>query len=138
MLFRSERFFHRLPAAQDVTFAGALARDRLPALFAHADALAWPGIGEAYGLAYLEAQASGLPVIGFRERGVVDVTIDRETALLSETGDVKGLAASIQLLASDASLLKAMGQRARAFVAQERSLAAAGERLKSLLEGLRR
>lgn len=132
-----ERYFDGLPKTQVITFAGAVSRERLPALLAHADALAWPGIGEAYGLAYLEAQAAGLPVLGFRERGVIDVTIDGETALLSDTGDVKELAASVERLAADASLRKQMGQRARSFVAQERSLSAAGARLKTLLEALR-
>lgn len=132
-----EGLFHGLPRTQQITFLGAVERARMPGLLANADVLAWPGIGEAYGLAYLEAQAAGLPAIAFRERGVVDVTVDGETSLLSKTGDIAGLAAAIETLASDFALRASMSERARAFVAQERSLAAASERLRTLLAEVR-
>ena len=34
------------------------------------DIFVWPGLGEAYGLVYLEAQAAGLPVVAFASGGV--------------------------------------------------------------------
>jgi glycosyltransferase involved in cell wall biosynthesis len=132
-----EGYFHGLPKNQDVTFLGAVARERLPQLLANADVLAWPGIGEAYGLAYLEAQAAGLGVVAFRERGVVDVTADGATALLSASGDMAALAGSIERLAKDAKLRSTLSGNARAFVAQERSLAAASARLRLMLAELR-
>ena len=128
-----EDYFHGLPKGQTVTFLGAVTRERLPQLLANADVLAWPGIGEAYGLSYLEAQAAGLPVIAFRERGVVDVTADGRTALLSDSGDIAALAASIERLAHDVRLRTTLSENARAFVVQERSLAAASVRLRALL-----
>lgn len=133
-----EGFFHGLPRTQSVAFLGAVDRTRLPNLLANADVLAWPGIGEAYGLAYLEAQAAGLPVVAFRERGVVDVTADGHTALLSDAGDAAGLAAAIEQLARDTTLRQTMSEKARAFVAQERSLGAASERLRLLISEIRR
>ena len=56
---------------------GRLARARdeaeLPALLAAMDLLVWSGLNEAYGMAFLEAQAAGLPVVacarGRRARG---------------------------------------------------------------------
>jgi glycosyltransferase involved in cell wall biosynthesis len=128
-----EGYFHGLPKSQSVTFLGAVTRERLPQLLANADVLAWPGIGEAYGLSYLEAQAAGLPAIAFRERGVVDVTADGRTALLSDSGDIAALAASIERLAHDVGLRTTLSENARAFVAQERSLASASVRLRALL-----
>ena len=41
---------------------------------------AWPGFGEAYGLAYLEAQAAGLPVVAQDIDGVPGVVRNGETA----------------------------------------------------------
>lgn len=128
-----EGFFHGLPKMQAVTFLGAVTRERLPHLLANADVLAWPGIGEAYGLAYLEAQAAGLPAIAFRERGVTDVTVDGKTALLSHSGDIAALAESVERLAHDVTLRRRLSENARAFIAQERSLAAASARLRTLL-----
>jgi len=109
----------------------------LPHVLANADVLAWPGIGEAYGLAYLEAQAAGLAVVAYRERGVVDVTADGTTALLSDSGDMAALASSIERLARDATLRATLSGNARAFVTQERSLAAASTRLRLMLAELR-
>lgn len=114
----------------NIRFLGAVTRERLPALMADADVCAWPGVGEAYGLAYLEAQAAGLPVVALRERGVVDVTVDSETALLS---DAAGLASSIKRLANDPALRASMSVRARAFACGERSLEVAAARLRRLL-----
>lgn len=114
----------------NVRFMGAVSRERLPALMADADIFTWPGVGEAYGLAYLEAQAAGLPVIALRERGVVDVTVDNETALLSDASE---LAASIKRMARDPALRSSMSERARAFACGGRSIEAAAGRLRQLL-----
>jgi glycosyltransferase involved in cell wall biosynthesis len=132
-----EGYFHGLPKSQTVTFLGSVTRERLSQLLANSDVLAWPGIGEAYGLAYLEAQAAGLAAVAFRERGVVDVTVDGTTALLSDSGDTVALGRSIERLANDATLCATLSGNARAFVALERSLAAASTRLRLMLAELR-
>jgi glycosyltransferase involved in cell wall biosynthesis len=64
-----------------------LEHQELLALMARSDVLAWPGIGEAYGITYLEAQACGLPVVACSNRGVTDVTRDGVTALLCPPDD---------------------------------------------------
>lgn len=48
------------PAA---TIKGAMDETALRAEYAAADLFVWPGVEEAYGMVYLEAQASGLPVV---------------------------------------------------------------------------
>ena len=50
------------PFGTKVRFVGAVERSALPALYAAADLYVWPAINEAFGIAFLEAQASGLPV----------------------------------------------------------------------------
>ncbi len=47
----------------NANFKGALQLDALAAEYAGADVFVWPGVEEAYGMVYLEAQASGLPVV---------------------------------------------------------------------------
>ena len=51
-------------------------RPRCAAFYAAADLLVWPAVREAYGLAMLEAQAAGLPVVAGREGGVAEVVQD--------------------------------------------------------------
>ena len=49
---------------------------RAAAVYAAADLYVWPAVREAYGLAMLEAQAAGLPVVAGREGGVAEVVAD--------------------------------------------------------------
>ena len=55
-----ESFFHEVPSER-IGFAGTTAPDGLPGLYAAADLMVWPAINEAFGMAMLEAQATGLP-----------------------------------------------------------------------------
>lgn len=124
-----ERMFEGL----DVRFEGLVPADRIPAFLSAGDLFAWPGLGEAYGLVFLEAQAAGLPVVACRDRGVPDAVLEHETALLSTPGDVDAYAANLLRLAEDAALRRQLGAAGRAFVAQARSVEAAGRTLARVL-----
>jgi glycosyltransferase involved in cell wall biosynthesis len=117
----------------DVRFEGLVPAERIPAFLRAGDLFAWPGLGEAYGLVFLEAQAAGLPVVACRDRGVPDAVREHETALLSTPGDVDAYAANLLRLAEDAALRRQLGAAGRAFVAQARSVEAAGRTLASVL-----
>lgn len=65
------------PFGTRVKFLGALDKDALETAYARAGALIWPGVDEAFGLTYLEAQAHGLPVIAQDRPGVRDVLFPR-------------------------------------------------------------
>jgi len=93
----------------------------------------WPGTGEAYGIAYLEAQAAGLPVVAQKTAGVPEVVKDGVTGALTAAGDAKAFAdAIVEMLGNDGQRV-AMGQAARRFVLEERSLEIASKRLDQLL-----
>ena len=124
------------PWQDRVRFIGALAPDALPAFYAAADLYLWPAVEEAFGMAFLEAQAAGCPVVAGNERGVPDVVQDGTTALLGPPGAAKGLAMMVSRLLGDTPLRAAMGRQATAFVARERSLAGAAAQLGTLLEPL--
>ena len=93
----------------------------------------WPGCGEAYGLAYLEAQAAGMPVVAQATAGVPAVVRHGETGILTPEGDVAAYAAAIRDLIRDDAKRQAYGRAARGFVLGERSLALASRRLAGLL-----
>ncbi|AGB75249.1 MULTISPECIES: glycosyltransferase family 4 protein [Rhizobium] len=93
----------------------------------------WPGCNEAYGLAYLEAQATGLPVVAQATAGVPEVVMAGMTGLLTQEGDIEAYAGAIAELLIDASRHRAMANAAYDFVHQERSLTAASTRLETIL-----
>ncbi|MEM9439758.1 MAG: glycosyltransferase family 4 protein [Pseudomonadota bacterium] len=118
---RIEKAFRSF-GSERVRYAGILAEDRLPACYAAADVYAWPAIREAYGMAFLEAQASGLPVVAGREGGVQDVVRDGVTGLLTNPRDLDAMAAALATLLNDQVQRSAMSQAAQAFVEEEHSL----------------
>jgi glycosyltransferase involved in cell wall biosynthesis len=99
-----------------VRLLGALPPPALPAYYAAADVFVWPGVGEAYGMAYLEAQAAGLPVVAGAEPGVGAVVRDGRSGFLVPPGDAAAFAAAIARLIEDADLRATLGRRARAYV----------------------
>ena len=89
------------PFAPRVCFAGAVSREALPALYASADLYLWPAINEAYGMAFLEAQAAGLPVVAGRTGGVPAVVADGVSGLLTPIGDAAAFAVAVARLLDD-------------------------------------
>jgi glycosyltransferase involved in cell wall biosynthesis len=116
-----------------VTFLGSLETRQLAAMYSACDLYAWPAVNEAYGMAMLEAQAAGLPVVSAAKRGVPDVVMDARTGLLAPGFDIS---APLRQLLTDAKLRRQLGKEAAAFVSTERSLDAAARRLGELLRGL--
>ncbi|MCW5732488.1 MAG: glycosyltransferase family 4 protein [Enhydrobacter sp.] len=86
------------PFGERIRFAGAVPHDALPDLYANADLYLWPAINEAYGMAFLEAQAAGLPVVAGRTGGVPAVVTDGVTGILTPVGDPGAFAAAVRHL----------------------------------------
>ena len=87
----------RLGVERDVHFLGKL--DIVAPLLAEADLFLLPSQNESFGLSALEALASGVPVIGTRAGGLVEVVRDGETGVLCPVGDVPGMAdAALEVL----------------------------------------
>ena len=127
--------FAQLPADR-LHWAGELDGPAVAARLAAADVFVWPGTNEAYGMAYLEAQAAGLPVVAQATAGVPTVVRHGATGLLTPAGDDTAYAAAITRLITDSNLRHRLGHAARKFVVEERSLPAAAAHLHRLLTPL--
>jgi glycosyltransferase involved in cell wall biosynthesis len=124
--------FAGLPADR-VEWLGALEPAAVPDVLFKGGIYVWPGFGEAYGLAYLEAQAAGLPVVAQDTAGVPEVVRDGKGGFLTPSGDVQAFASAIERLLADNNERTIMAAEARRFVLEERSLDAASARLAELL-----
>jgi glycosyltransferase involved in cell wall biosynthesis len=87
----------RLGLAGRITFAGAVAPQRLMQLYAAADLFVLPSRFEGYGMAYAEAIAHGLPVVGTRAGAIPD-TIPAGAGVLVPPDDVDALSTILRAL----------------------------------------
>jgi len=93
----AEQEARALGVESSVSFLGRI--DNVAPLFAGADVFLLPSQTESFGLAALEALASGVPVVGSKAGGLPEVVRDGETGALCEVGDVEGMAnAALEIL----------------------------------------
>jgi glycosyltransferase involved in cell wall biosynthesis len=122
---------------QHAVYAGEQPPDAVAGFCAAADLYVWPAMGEAYGMALLEAQATGLPVLAGNTRGVPDVVDDNVTGVLVPPDDPASFAAALSDLLADPARRARLGAAARQRAAI-RDLPAVAARLDGLLRELAR
>lgn len=116
---------------------GALPPDAVAEWYGKADLFLWPGLNEAFGMVYLEAQAHGLPVVAVANAGTPTVIHDGVGGCL--TGPAAAdVAAAVAALLDDPARLAALRGGARAHVERHHSLPAAAARLSGLLREIAR
>jgi len=102
----------RLGIAQRVRFAGH--RSDMPCVFAAADIQCQPNSSpEPFGLVFVEALAAGLPAVGARSGGVVEI-VDDTCGVLVPPGDGAALAKALRELITDPARRLTLAQAAPA------------------------
>ena len=94
---------------QNVRFMGPQPHDRLPAFYNAADAVVVCSHSESFGLAALEAQACGTPVVGTPVGGLSYVVRDGESGFLVDTRDPVVFASRLKTLLGDEQLIRDFG-----------------------------
>ena len=102
-----------------VDFLGFVDHSKLPRLFSTLDIFVMPSIDESFGVAALEASATGLPVVASRVGGVPEVIEDNVTGYLIERKNVAELTAALEKLIEDPRLRSVMGKAGRKFVEEK-------------------
>ncbi|MEM1697944.1 MAG: glycosyltransferase family 4 protein [Thermofilaceae archaeon] len=97
----------------DAVFTGSLDDEELRYLYSCSHVLVLPSYFEAFPMVLIEAMASGLPVIGSKAGGIVDVVEDGVNGFLFEKGSAVDLAEKLYLLLSDEGLRKKFSINAR-------------------------
>ena len=116
---------NNLGLEKNIFFLGRIEDLNLPTYYAASDALVLPSLGEGFGIVFLEAWASGKPVIA-ADTPIIrnDVIRDGITGLICKSKDVDSLAEKIEILRLDTSLCKKLGENGRKLVTEEHSFPA--------------
>ncbi|MFJ8646593.1 glycosyltransferase family 4 protein [Streptomyces sp. NPDC093546] len=139
-----EKDLRRLAAetgvAGSVRFTGAVPWEELPAHYGAGDVFAMPcrtrrgGLDvEGLGIVYLEASATGLPVVAGDSGGAPDAVLDGETGWVVRGSSSAECADRIVTLLEDPELRRRMGERGRAWVEEKWRWDLLAERLQRLL-----
>jgi len=88
-------------AGPTVTFLGRVPDEDLPGLLSRCKAFIFPG-HEDFGIAPLEAQASGRPVIAYKAGGALDTVVEGETGTFFSDATVDALSEALESFAADA------------------------------------
>ncbi len=122
-----ERLASDLGLSEQVEFTGQLAHEQALDRMRHGHVFVLPSTDEAFGVAYVEAMAGGLPAIGaLGEPGPEEITGAGDGMVLVPPGDPEQLAAAIEELFAEPRLRAALGERARATVERSFSWEACG------------
>jgi glycosyltransferase involved in cell wall biosynthesis len=97
------------------------------------DVYVWPAIDEAFGVAFIEAQACGLPVIAGNGCGVASVVAADRTGLLVPPGAAAPFAQAIQTLMNDDGRRRQMAAEAVVYATSQHDLPAAAARIDAVL-----
>jgi glycosyltransferase involved in cell wall biosynthesis len=118
-----------------VTTPGAVSPERLAALYDSADLFVLASRFEGYGMAYAEALAHGLPVIG-TNAGAIPDTIPHDAGLLVDADDVAALADALHRAIVDPHLRQKLSEAALAAARQLPTWAQSAERFADALDAL--
>jgi glycosyltransferase involved in cell wall biosynthesis len=105
-----------------VRVLGAIDSAHLQVLYSQADVFVLASRFEGYGMAYAEALAHGLPVIG-TTAGAIPDTVPDTAGLLAKPGDVDGLQNALRQIIQDQVLRQSLSQGALLAAAQQPSWA---------------
>lgn len=139
---RLRRLATGIGVADAVRFTGPVPSEELPAHYAAGDVFVMPcrtrrgGLDvEGLGIVYLEAAATGLPVVAGRSGGAPEAVLPGETGYIVDGGAPVEVAGRVVELLVDPAKSSAMGARGRAWVEQEWRWDVLAARLRGLLAG---
>jgi glycosyltransferase involved in cell wall biosynthesis len=97
-----------------VVFTGPVPPSKMPDMFAMGDVFVGPGEwDEPFGMVYVEAMATGLPVIATNSGGVPEIILDGETGYLIPKGDVNAIRQRLLMLIMNNEVRDRMGRAGR-------------------------
>lgn len=128
--------------AEHVVLTGSVPWSELPAHYTAGDVFAMPcrtrGRGldvEGLGIVFLEASATGLPVVAGNSGGAPETVLDHETGRIVDGQDVAEVASTVAGLLADPEQAAKMGARGRQWASERWNWDDLAARLRGLING---
>jgi glycosyltransferase involved in cell wall biosynthesis len=97
---------------RDVVFWGQADYSSIPKFYGGADICVFPSRLEAFGIAILEAMASGKPIVASNVGGIPEIISDGKNGILVEPNDPEALSKAIVMVYQDNALMKRLSANA--------------------------
>lgn len=107
----AEKLCEKLGISDKVVFFGN--SNEIDKILCFSDLFLLPSVTESFGLAALEAMASGVPVISSNTGGIPEVNIQGKTGFLSDVNDVEDMSKNALYILKDDELLKQFKHNAK-------------------------
>ena len=108
-----EELAEKLGLKDKVRFLGEIPNEKIPSHLALADCFVLPSLREGFGIVILEAQAAGVPVIGTKVGGILDLIEDGRTGILVESGSSEDISQAISKVYADLDFSRSLVQNAK-------------------------
>ncbi|MDE0142212.1 MAG: glycosyltransferase family 4 protein [Caldilineaceae bacterium] len=135
------QMIQKLGVTNAVRFLEEVSDSELPQIYRRATVFVMPvrtdyhdGGVEGFGIVYLEASASGLPVVAARSGGAPEALIENETGLIVPPDDPAALTQALIRLLEDPDLRQRMGRAGRRWVETEMNWDRVGRQFLSIIE----
>lgn len=115
---------------------GTISDERMPRVYSASEVVALPSHEEAFGLAYIEGMASGLPAVGCLSGAVPEIIDNGKTGYVIKPHSPAELAEALRKLLEDRDLRKEMGRKALATVSNNYSSSSVIEKYLDLYQSL--
>ncbi len=139
---RLRKMVQTLGLENQLEFTGFVSENQLPAIYTSCDIFVMasreiPGrldLVEGFGISFLEASASGLPVVAGDSGGVSDAVRHGKTGLLVNPDNPEDIASAIKLLLTDDNLARRYGSEGRRWTETQMSWEHVAKRLISAMQ----
>ena len=95
-----EGMVEKLGLKEKIKFLGEIPNEKIPEYLAMADCFVLPSLKEGFGIVILEAQAAGIPVVGTKVGGILDLIEDGKTGLLVAPANPRAIVEAINKIYS--------------------------------------
>ena len=126
----------RLGLVGRVHFLGRLNHEELLPYLQVSDVFCRPSLSEGLGNVFLEAMATGIPIVGTNVGGIPDFLVDGETGLFCKAGDPGDIAEKIKKILEDIDLRNKLVMNGRKLVEEKFSWDLIADKMKNIFDSL--